>query len=260
MRRLGDGGARGGWASRSRRTTPGRGSALTPATCWRGSRAPAPTASSLCAHMDTVPLTAPVEPVLVDGGWTNANDGILGADNKSAVAVMVELARRSRGRRAATRGRGRAAVHRLRGDLAARGAGVRRRPAAQPLRLRVRPRHPDRRDRDRGADPAPDRGRVPRAGRARRRAPRSRAERDRRRRPRDRGDAARPGRRGDDRQRRHDRRRDRDQRRPRALPDRGRGAQRRPAARRGARHRDDRPPPGRRRRRRMRPRRRPSSG
>jgi tripeptide aminopeptidase len=47
----------------------------------------------LCAHMDTVPLTAPVEPVRVDDGWTNANDGILGADNKSAVAVIVEVAR-----------------------------------------------------------------------------------------------------------------------------------------------------------------------
>ena len=48
----------------------------------------------LCAHLDTVPLTAPVEPVIVDGGWENANDGILGADNKSAVAILIELARR----------------------------------------------------------------------------------------------------------------------------------------------------------------------
>ena len=48
----------------------------------------------LCAHLDTVPLAAPVEPVLVDGGWENANDGILGADNKAAVAVLLELARR----------------------------------------------------------------------------------------------------------------------------------------------------------------------
>jgi tripeptide aminopeptidase len=48
----------------------------------------------LCAHLDTVPLTAPVEPVVLDGGWTNAGDGILGADNKSAVAVILELARR----------------------------------------------------------------------------------------------------------------------------------------------------------------------
>ena len=50
----------------------------------------------LCAHLDTVPLTAPVEPVLVDGGFENANEGILGADNKSAVAIMIELARRLR--------------------------------------------------------------------------------------------------------------------------------------------------------------------
>jgi tripeptide aminopeptidase len=48
----------------------------------------------LCAHLDTVPLTAPVEPVIVDGGWENANAGILGADNKSAVAILIELARR----------------------------------------------------------------------------------------------------------------------------------------------------------------------
>ena len=48
----------------------------------------------LCAHLDTVPLTAPVEPVRVDGGWTNAGEGILGADNKTAAAVMIELARR----------------------------------------------------------------------------------------------------------------------------------------------------------------------
>lgn len=49
----------------------------------------------LCAHLDTVEATAPIEPVLVDGGWENANDGILGADNKAAVAVMLEVARRA---------------------------------------------------------------------------------------------------------------------------------------------------------------------
>jgi tripeptide aminopeptidase len=47
----------------------------------------------LCAHLDTVPLQAPVEPVLADGVWENANDGILGADNKAAVAVLLALAR-----------------------------------------------------------------------------------------------------------------------------------------------------------------------
>jgi tripeptide aminopeptidase len=47
----------------------------------------------LCAHLDTVPLVAPVEPVLVDGAWENANDAILGADNKAAVAMLLALAR-----------------------------------------------------------------------------------------------------------------------------------------------------------------------
>jgi tripeptide aminopeptidase len=47
----------------------------------------------LCAHLDTVPLQAPVEPVLVDGVWENANEGVLGADNKAAVAVLLALAR-----------------------------------------------------------------------------------------------------------------------------------------------------------------------
>jgi tripeptide aminopeptidase len=48
----------------------------------------------LCAHLDTVPPVAPIEPVCADGYWENANEGILGADNKSAVAVIIELARR----------------------------------------------------------------------------------------------------------------------------------------------------------------------
>jgi tripeptide aminopeptidase len=51
----------------------------------------------LCAHLDTVPPVAPIEPVCVDGYWENANEGILGADNKSAVAAIIELARRLTG-------------------------------------------------------------------------------------------------------------------------------------------------------------------
>lgn len=47
----------------------------------------------LCAHMDTVPPQAPVRPVLREGFWENANHGILGADNKAAVAVLLALAR-----------------------------------------------------------------------------------------------------------------------------------------------------------------------
>jgi tripeptide aminopeptidase len=53
-----------------------------------------PSSILMCAHMDTVPPLAPIEPVQVDGGWENANEGILGADNKAAVAVLIELARR----------------------------------------------------------------------------------------------------------------------------------------------------------------------
>jgi len=48
----------------------------------------------LCAHLDTVAVQGRVEPVLVDGGWENAHEAILGADNKAAVAVLLELARR----------------------------------------------------------------------------------------------------------------------------------------------------------------------
>jgi len=48
----------------------------------------------LCAHLDTVPALAPLEPTLTDGYWENAGQGILGADNKAAVAVLLILARR----------------------------------------------------------------------------------------------------------------------------------------------------------------------
>lgn len=48
----------------------------------------------LCAHLDTVAVTGPIEPVVEDDGWTNRHDGILGADNKAAVAVILEVARR----------------------------------------------------------------------------------------------------------------------------------------------------------------------
>jgi tripeptide aminopeptidase len=47
----------------------------------------------LGAHLDTVPAQAPIEPVLVDGVWENENAGILGADNKAAVAMLLALAR-----------------------------------------------------------------------------------------------------------------------------------------------------------------------
>ena len=48
----------------------------------------------LCAHLDTVPPDGPIEPVVEDGVVTNGGGTILGADNKAAVAVMVESAKR----------------------------------------------------------------------------------------------------------------------------------------------------------------------
>ena len=48
----------------------------------------------LCAHMDTVPPQGPLEPVVEDGVVRNAGGTILGADNKAAVAAMLEGARR----------------------------------------------------------------------------------------------------------------------------------------------------------------------
>ena len=48
----------------------------------------------LCAHLDTVPPTAAIEPVVEDDVVRNAAGTILGADDKAAVAVMLEAARR----------------------------------------------------------------------------------------------------------------------------------------------------------------------
>lgn len=50
----------------------------------------------LCAHLDTVPPAegAELRPVVVDGVVRNAGGTILGADDKSAIAAMVEAVRR----------------------------------------------------------------------------------------------------------------------------------------------------------------------
>jgi tripeptide aminopeptidase len=57
-----------------------------------------PTAEGLplffCAHLDTVPPSGPLEPVVEDGMVRNAGGTILGADNKSAVVAMLEGTRR----------------------------------------------------------------------------------------------------------------------------------------------------------------------
>jgi tripeptide aminopeptidase len=49
----------------------------------------------LCAHMDTVLPLGPIEPVVDDDGIVrNAAGTILGADNKAALAAMLEATRR----------------------------------------------------------------------------------------------------------------------------------------------------------------------
>jgi tripeptide aminopeptidase len=48
----------------------------------------------LCAHLDTVPPAGPIEPVVDEGLVRNAGGTILGADNKSAVAAMLDATRR----------------------------------------------------------------------------------------------------------------------------------------------------------------------
>jgi tripeptide aminopeptidase len=47
----------------------------------------------LCAHLDTVQPTGSLEPVVEDGVIRNAGGTILGADNKAAVAAILEAAR-----------------------------------------------------------------------------------------------------------------------------------------------------------------------
>src|SRR5205807_9829451 len=48
----------------------------------------------LCAHLDTVPPTGAIEPVVDEGVVRNAAGTILGADDKAAVAVMLDATRR----------------------------------------------------------------------------------------------------------------------------------------------------------------------
>ena len=48
----------------------------------------------LCAHTDTVPPEAPIDPVVDDGVVRNGAGTILGSDNKAAVVVLLEAVRR----------------------------------------------------------------------------------------------------------------------------------------------------------------------
>jgi tripeptide aminopeptidase len=48
-----------------------------------------------CAHLDTVPHVEPIEVVFESGVFRSAGETILGADNKAAVSVLMEIAARA---------------------------------------------------------------------------------------------------------------------------------------------------------------------
>ncbi len=71
------------------------GSTIGNLLCRLPGRAQGGTPIFFCAHLDTVPPQGPLEPVVGEDGFVrNAGGTILGADNKSAVAAMIEAARR----------------------------------------------------------------------------------------------------------------------------------------------------------------------
>ena len=75
-------------------TGPSIGSSMGNIHCRVPGRTAEGTPIFLCAHLDTVPPDGPLEPVIEDGIVRNAGGTILGADDKAAVAVMLEAVRR----------------------------------------------------------------------------------------------------------------------------------------------------------------------
>ena len=90
-----------------------------------------------CAHIDTVPHEGQIEVVDDDGVFRSRGETILGADNKAAVAVFMELVARHAERAAAGRDRAAAAP-----SPRSRGCAGRRPSTPSTLRseLRLRPR------------------------------------------------------------------------------------------------------------------------
>ena len=154
----------------------------------------------------------------------NRNEAILGADNKAAVATIMGAVRHLADRGGPPVGLELVFTTMEEPGLIGRQGG---RPprAAQRVRLRVRPRQPDRRADRGGADLLPDPGPLHRRGRPRRDGARAGPQRHRGGRPRRRRDAAGPDRRPDHRQRRHDQGRHGQERGGRALRGRAGGAQ-----------------------------------
>ena len=131
----------------------------------------------------------------------NAAGTILGADNKAAVASMIEAARRALDGGPAARG-ARARLHGEGGGRPARRVRLRPHAAPRRARLRLRPGGADRRDRHRRAVGGDPRGRLPRPLGARGHVPGGGPLGDRRRGPRHRRPSPRSHRRRDLGQRR----------------------------------------------------------
>ncbi len=83
-----------GLAAHEDDTGPAVGSSMGNILCSLPGRREGGTPIFLCAHLDTVPPTAAIEPLVEDGVVRNAAGTILGADDKAAVAVMLAAARR----------------------------------------------------------------------------------------------------------------------------------------------------------------------
>ena len=176
-----------------------------------------------CAHIDTVPHRGQVEVVDDEGVFRSRGDTILGADNKAAVAVFMELIARH------VESPGPVGIELV--LTVAEEQGLRGAKAfdASQLRsqggLRPRPRRAGGRGDRLDPDPAEDPRRLHRRRGPRRDQARGRQQRDRRRGGGDQPDGARPARRGDDGERRPDPGRHLGQRRPGPLLDPRRGAQ-----------------------------------
>ena len=95
-----------------------------------------------CAHLDTVPHDGPIEVVREAGVYGSRGDTILGADNKAAVTVLVELAARLAA--STSERRRRARLHGRRGGRPARRQGARPLVASVQARICPRSRQPDR--------------------------------------------------------------------------------------------------------------------
>ena len=136
-----------------------------------------------CAHIDTVPHKGQIEVVESEGVFRSAGETILGADNKAAVAVFMELVARHAAEPPPV---GIELVLTVAEEQGLRGAkAFDVSTAALEVRLRPRPRQRDRRGDRHLADPAAGAGRLPRGRGARRHPARGRQQRDRRRRGRD---------------------------------------------------------------------------